>query len=97
MNSKDACIFTVPEQFEFDINKCFKDQYFDVVENSKIIVDFQHIKAVDYTFLHTLISMKSCFSSCMNEIHFINFSDEVNELLEEVHLPQFLEIPNLIH
>ncbi|MCW8933056.1 MAG: hypothetical protein OQL19_22795 [Gammaproteobacteria bacterium] len=97
MNSMETCVFVIPEQYDFDILQNYKEQCSDISDNKKIIVDFQHVKQADYFFLHILVSMKSCFSSCMNEVKFINYSDEINEIFEGIQLKQFLDIPNLIH
>lgn len=97
MNGIDTCVFIVPEQQDFDVFLNYKEQFSEVSGDKKIFVDFKNIKQVDYVFLHTLISMKSCFSSCSNEVHFINYSNEVNELFTEVHLKKLLNITNLIH
>jgi len=97
MNGMDTCVFIVPEQLDFDVLLNYKEQFSEVSGEQKIFVDFKNVKQVDYIFLHTLISMRSCFSSCRNEVHFINYSNEVNELFEEVQLKKFLNITNLIH
>ena len=97
MNCMDIHVLTVPEQLDFDIFQTYKEQLSGLSDSVTIIVDFQHIKQVDYIFLHTLLAMKSCFSSCLNEIQFVNYSAEVCELFEDVQLEQFLRSPNLIH
>ena len=97
MNGMDTCVFIVPEQLDFDVLLTYKERASEVSDDKKIIVDFKNIKQVDYIFLHTLVSMRACFSSCNNEIRFINYSNEVKELFDEVHLKTFLNITNLIH
>jgi len=97
MNRMDIHVLTVPEQLDFDIFQHYKEQLSRLSDSVTIIVDFQHIKQIDYIFLHTLLAMKSCFSSCLNEIKFVNYSAEISELFEDVQLEQFLRAPNLIH
>ncbi len=97
MNGINTCVFIVPEQLDCDVLLSYQEQCSEVSDDKQIIVDFKNIKQVDYVFLHTLVSMRTCFSSCNNEIRFINYSSEVKELFDEVHLKSFLDITNLIH
>ena len=90
-------VLTIPEQFDFETYKLFKQQLSRLSNQCRVVVDFQHIKRVDYYFLHTLLAMATCFVSSLNEIKFINFSDEVNELFDEVNIKQLLKIPKLIY
>lgn len=93
----DTYLLTVPEQPDFDIFLHYQEHFSNISDDKKIVVDFQLITQVDYSFLHNLMSIKYCFVSCLNEVKFINFSEELSDFFNEAQLKQFLNIPNLIH
>ena len=63
----------------------------------QIVVDFKHIRKVDYHFLNTLMSVRKCLSDRMNTINFVNYSSEIQELFEEIDVQEFLGLNNLVH
>jgi hypothetical protein len=96
-NIESACIFTLPKVFCDSLCQEYFQEINKLSTETQIIIDFKHIKKIDYELVNTLLYFRQCFANCLNHIEFINYSNDVKALLQEVDLNRLLGLKTISH
>ena len=97
MNNYDsACVISLPQTVCPSFCNEYRQEVTQLPEDTEIVIDFKNINKVDFHFLNTLMSVKKCLSDRMNVISFVNYSQEVQDLFDEIDVQEFLGLSNLV-
>ena len=96
-NLDSACVISLPQNVCPTLCMEYKQEVSKLPDDVQIIIDFKHIRKVDYRFLNTLMSVRKCLIDRMNTVNFVNYSSDIQELFEEIDVQAFLGLNNLVH